>query len=77
MDGSIGVQMRYYSISMPVAENQSRVVKYFRTLEDVQEVVEEVLTRNQAVNIILTSYIVSPEEYEKFWTVRLLDGPTN
>jgi hypothetical protein len=75
MDGSIGVQMRYYSISIPATEGH--VVKYFRTLEDVQEVVEDVLTQNEIVNIILTSYIVSPEEYEKFWTVRLLDGSVN
>ena len=71
MDGSIGVQMRYYSVNIPTPDGEHRFDKFFRTLEDVQEAVEEVLTRDHAASVTLTSYIVSPEEYEEFWTVKL------
>lgn len=44
------------------------IIKKFKTLDDLLDAAEEVLTRNQDTVITLTSHQVSPETYEKVFS---------
>lgn len=78
LDGSEGIKMRYYSATLAVKSPNSSepqmVTKFFKTFEDLLEVVEEVITRETDTILTVTSHVVSPEQYDKFWTVVLQDG---
>ena len=69
LDGSVGVLMRYYTGTLaavdPTSSKPKMVTKTFRTLDDLFDAAEEVLTRNQNTMITLTSHQVLPKEYEK------------
>jgi hypothetical protein len=77
LDGSMGVLMRYYTGTLaavdPSSDMPKMVTKKFRTLEELIDAAEEVLTRNQDTMITLTSHQVSPETYEKVFS----DGQAN
>ena len=81
LDGSEGIKMRYYSATLAVKSPNSSeppmVTKFFKTLDELLEVVEEVMTREKDTILTVTSHVVSPEQYEKFWTVVLQDGQRN